>query len=281
MPTSDEVFEKVRETLVDALGVDDDEVTPQATLIGDLGAESIDFLDIVFRLEKNFDIKIPRGELFPENLTSAESGFVADGVVTAAGLDELRKRMPHADIDTFAKDPEAGEHPGAVHRGDDLQVPGVEAEGLSRKRCGGGSPRTIAPRSTINPRRFMRWFWIDRFIEFESGKHCTAVKNVTLAEEHLHDHFPGFPVMPGSLIIEGMAQTGGILLGETHQFQHMVILAKIPKTVFHSWACPGDTLHYHAVLEDVRAEGGWSPSPPSAASGWWPRRRSCSPTSTR
>ena len=105
MPTSDEVFEKVRETLVDALGVDDDEVTPQATLIGDLGAESIDFLDIVFRLEKNFDIKIPRGELFPENLTSAESGFVANGVVTPSGIDELRKRMPHADIEKFAQDP--------------------------------------------------------------------------------------------------------------------------------------------------------------------------------
>ena len=105
MPTSEEVFERVRETLVDALGVDDDEVTPEATLIGDLGAESIDFLDIVFRLEKNFDIKIPRGELFPENLTSAESGFVADGVVTDAGIEELRKRMKHADIDKFAQDP--------------------------------------------------------------------------------------------------------------------------------------------------------------------------------
>lgn len=105
MPTSEEVFEKVRETLVDALGVDEDEVTPEATLIGDLGAESIDFLDIVFRLEKNFDIKIPRGELFPENLTSAESGFVADGVVTPAGIEELRKRMTHADIDKFAQDP--------------------------------------------------------------------------------------------------------------------------------------------------------------------------------
>lgn len=102
----------------------------------------------------------------------------------------------------------------------------------------------------------MRWFWIDRFIEFESGKRCVAVKNVTLAEEHLHDHFPGFPVMPGSLIIEGMAQTGGILLGETHQFEHIVILAKIPKTVFHSWACPGDTLHYTAELLEARDEGG-------------------------
>ena len=105
MPSRDEIFEKVRETLVDALGVDDDEVTPTATLIGDLGAESIDFLDIVFRLEKNFDIKIPRGELFPENIASADSGFVAGGKITDAGLAELRTRMPHANIDKFAADP--------------------------------------------------------------------------------------------------------------------------------------------------------------------------------
>jgi acyl carrier protein len=105
MPSRDEIFEKVRETLVDALGVDDDEVTPAATLIGDLGAESIDFLDIVFRLEKNFDIKIPRGELFPENIASADSGFVAGGKITDAGLTELRTRMPHADIEKFAADP--------------------------------------------------------------------------------------------------------------------------------------------------------------------------------
>ena len=105
MPSSEEVFEKVRETLVDALGVDDDEVTGEATLIGDLGAESIDFLDIVFRLEKNFDVRIPRGELFPENLASAESGFVEDGVVTDAGITELREKMPHADVDKFAEDP--------------------------------------------------------------------------------------------------------------------------------------------------------------------------------
>lgn len=105
MASADEILDKVRETLVDALGVDDDEVTPTATLIGDLGAESIDFLDIVFRLEKCFDIKIPRGELFPENLATADSGFVKDGKVTADGIQQLRTRMPHADIDTFAKDP--------------------------------------------------------------------------------------------------------------------------------------------------------------------------------
>ena len=104
MATTDEIFEKVQETLVDALGVDDDEVTPEATLVGDLGAESIDFLDIVFRLEKSFGIKIPRGELFPENLT-ADTTFVQDGVVTEAGIAELRTQMPHADIDTFAQDP--------------------------------------------------------------------------------------------------------------------------------------------------------------------------------
>ena len=104
MPTKEEVFEKIQAALVDALGVDDDEVTPEATLVGDLGAESIDFLDIVFRLEKAFDIKIPRGELFPEDvLTNAE--YVQDGRVTETGLDELRKRMPFADLDEFAQNP--------------------------------------------------------------------------------------------------------------------------------------------------------------------------------
>src|SRR5207237_9135744 len=96
----EEVFEKVRTCLVDALGVDDDEVTPEATLVGDLGAESIDFLDIVFRLEKNFSIKIPRGELFPESL-AADQTLVKEGVVTPQGIAELRIRMPHADGEQF------------------------------------------------------------------------------------------------------------------------------------------------------------------------------------
>jgi acyl carrier protein len=104
MPTKEEIYGKIRNALVEALGVDDDEVTPEATLVGDLGAESIDFLDIVFRLEKAFDIKIPRGELFPEDvLTNAE--YVQDGRVTEGGLAELRKRMPFADLDEFAKNP--------------------------------------------------------------------------------------------------------------------------------------------------------------------------------
>lgn len=104
MASRDEIFAKVQETLVDALGVDDDEVTEDATLVDDLGAESIDFLDIVFRLEKNFGIKIPRGELFPENL-AADASFVDDGKVTAEGLATMREKMPHADIDSFANDP--------------------------------------------------------------------------------------------------------------------------------------------------------------------------------
>lgn len=104
MPTKDEIYEKIRDALIEALGVDDDEVTPEATLVGDLGAESIDFLDIVFRLEKAFDIKIPRGELFPEDvLTNPE--YVQDGRVTEAGLAELRSRMPFANLDEFAKNP--------------------------------------------------------------------------------------------------------------------------------------------------------------------------------
>ena len=100
----DEIYQKVQGVMVDALGVDEDEVTPKATLREDLGAESIDFLDIVFRLEKNFGIKIPRGELFPENL-AADGGYVKDGVVTPEGVAELKKRMPHANVDAFAKDP--------------------------------------------------------------------------------------------------------------------------------------------------------------------------------
>lgn len=102
----------------------------------------------------------------------------------------------------------------------------------------------------------MRWFWIDRFVEFRSGSHARALKNVTLAEEHLHDHFPSFPVMPGSLIIEGMAQTGGILLGEMTRFENLVVLAKIPKVVFHGCACPGDSLVYDVKLLDSREDGG-------------------------
>ena len=106
MPMNEtEVFEKVKDTLVEALGLDDDEVTPNATLTGDLGAESIDFLDIVFRLEKSFDIKIPRGELFPDNIVN-NPDFVQDGRLTDTGLTELKTRMPHADFTEFEKDPD-------------------------------------------------------------------------------------------------------------------------------------------------------------------------------
>ncbi len=104
MPTKEEVFEKVREALVDALGVDDDEVTPEATLVGDLGAESIDFLDIVFKLEKAFDIQIPRDELFPDDILSSAE-YVQDGKVTEAGLAKLKERMPFADLSRFEQNP--------------------------------------------------------------------------------------------------------------------------------------------------------------------------------
>lgn len=97
MPSREEILDKVRATLVDALGVDDAEITPEATLTGDLGAESIDFLDIVFRLEKNFSIKVPRGDLFPEDMLS-DAQFVAEGKLTAKGMEEIRRRMPWADF---------------------------------------------------------------------------------------------------------------------------------------------------------------------------------------
>lgn len=102
--TSEEVFEKVQEALVDALGVDDEEVTPEATLVGDLGAESIDFLDIVFKLEKAFNIQIPREELSPEDILT-NSQYVQDGKVTPEGLSELKRRMPWADLSKFEENP--------------------------------------------------------------------------------------------------------------------------------------------------------------------------------
>ncbi len=104
MPTQEEIFSSVQEALVDALGVDDDEVTSGATLVGDLGAESIDFLDIVFRLEKAFDIKIPRDELFPEDILTS-SDYVQDGKVNEAGVAALTARMPFADLSKFSTNP--------------------------------------------------------------------------------------------------------------------------------------------------------------------------------
>src|SRR5271155_3818843 len=106
MPSQDEIYQKVSATLVDALNVDQDEITPTATLQGDLGAESIDFLDIVFRLEREFGIKIPRGELFPEAIFQGDPEFVQNGKVTDKGLSELRAKMPFADLSKFEKNPE-------------------------------------------------------------------------------------------------------------------------------------------------------------------------------
>ena len=100
----EEIFEKVQEALIDALGVDDDEVSREATLVGDLGAESIDFLDIVFKLEKAFEITIPREELSPEDILT-NNQYVQDGVVTADGMAELKRRMPWAQLDEFEKNP--------------------------------------------------------------------------------------------------------------------------------------------------------------------------------
>lgn len=100
----DEIFRKVQAVLVDALGVDEEEVTPEAVIRDDLGAESIDFLDIMFRLEKAFGIKIPRGELIPDNVAN-DPNFVKDGVVTPQAIAMLKERMPHSDFSDFEKDP--------------------------------------------------------------------------------------------------------------------------------------------------------------------------------
>lgn len=101
----------------------------------------------------------------------------------------------------------------------------------------------------------MRWIWIDKFTQFESGQSATAIKNVSMAEEHLHDLYPDFPIVPHSLIIEGFAQTAGILVGEARQFAEKVILAKVSKAVFHRIAKPGDVITFQAKLEQISDPG--------------------------
>jgi 3-hydroxyacyl-[acyl-carrier-protein] dehydratase len=101
----------------------------------------------------------------------------------------------------------------------------------------------------------MRWIWIDRFLEFESGKSARAVKNLSLAEDHFADHFPGWPVMPAPLILEGLAQAGGILVGEANDFREKVVLAKVPRAVFHREMLAGEQLVYEVELLHLRPEG--------------------------
>ena len=102
----------------------------------------------------------------------------------------------------------------------------------------------------------MRWIWIDKFIEFERGRRAVAIKNVSMAEEHLHDHVPGYPVHPPTLMIEGMAQTGGVLVGEAFDFRERVILAKVSRARFHQRVLPGDQIRFEAVVQgEVRPEG--------------------------
>ncbi len=101
----------------------------------------------------------------------------------------------------------------------------------------------------------MRWIWIDRFVAFESGKSARAVKNLSLAEDHFADHFPGYPVMPAALILEGLAQTGGILVGEANQFKEKVVLAKVPRASFPREALAGMMLVYDAEILHLRPEG--------------------------
>lgn len=100
----------------------------------------------------------------------------------------------------------------------------------------------------------MRWIWIDKFVEFESGVRAAAIKNVSLAEEHLHDHFPAWPVMPASLILEGMAQTAGILVGEARGFREKVILAKVKRARFFKEVRPGQQIRHEAAIEHLTTE---------------------------
>src|ERR1044072_5650866 len=98
----------------------------------------------------------------------------------------------------------------------------------------------------------MRWIWIDRIAEFHSGKSARAVKNLSLAEDYFADHFPGYPVMPAALILEGLAQTGGILAGKANNFQEKVVLAKITSARFYGEALAGQQLTYDVEILQLR-----------------------------
>ena len=101
----------------------------------------------------------------------------------------------------------------------------------------------------------MRWTWIDRFVAFEPRKTAVAVKNLSLAEDHFADHFPGYPVMPAALILEGLAQTGGILVGEANDFREKVVLAKLPSARLHREVLAGEQLTYETEILVLRPEG--------------------------
>jgi 3-hydroxyacyl-[acyl-carrier-protein] dehydratase len=104
----------------------------------------------------------------------------------------------------------------------------------------------------------MRWCWIDKFVEVQRGRYAVSIKNISIAEEQLFDYVPGVPVMPNSLIIEGLAQTAGILLGESNEFRERIVLAKVAKAVFHQPALAGDTLTYRAELRRVDEMGAFA-----------------------
>lgn len=101
----------------------------------------------------------------------------------------------------------------------------------------------------------MRWFWIDRFEKFERGNYAVATKNISLAEEQIDEYYAGYPIMPSSIILEGMAQTGGMLVSEMSSFEGRVVLAKVSKMVYHRTAFPGDTLTYTATIETQHDDG--------------------------
>lgn len=101
----------------------------------------------------------------------------------------------------------------------------------------------------------MRWFWIDRFHEFVCDSHAVAVKCVSLAEPHMHEHIVGYPLMPNTLVTEGMAQTGGLLVSEHYRFSELVVLAKLAYATFHSRVRHGDMLTYRVTVDTLRRDG--------------------------
>ena len=197
----------------------------------------------MFRLEREFGIKIPRGELFPESIFQGDPEFVQNGKVTDKGLAELRRRMPFADLSKFEKNPEVSNLSDLFtvelitrYIQGKLAAERAELRADVSWRVGSVPAKTAclasltAATADLATERRCRCAGSGSTASWSSssGKSARAVKNLSLAEDHFADHFPGYPVMPAALILEGLAQTGGILVGEANDFREKVVLAKVP-----------------------------------------------------
>ena len=287
MPTQEEIYTKVSDTLVEALNVEPEDIKPTSTLQGDLGAESIDFLDIVFRLEREFGIKIPRGELFPESIFQGDPDFVQNGRVTDKGLRSCANACRSPTCAAFEQNPEVS------HLSDlftvDLITRYIQGKLQNRNEDESSSDLSVVRARESRPccasgRRGDRHHALDldRPLRGVSERQVGAGgEEPQSGRGPLRRPLPRLAGHAGRADPGGLAQTGGILVGEANQFREKVVLAKIPKAVFHREAMAGEQLIYEAEILAHSPEGAVGEAAACCRTALWSRRRrSSSPTST-